>query len=285
MDADGSNVVNTGNGVTPDRDPAWSPDGTKIAYFIQATNFATMNSDGTNPVVLNGFVGGISNCCWQNLISIGRLMAGLSFLHGNAFGLAAKAPESCSASSNPLPPVAPSPCFRPCDDHGGQPPITMTTHLGLLTCSGFSSRRVHDYSAPVLYTTRTAPTFTRSKPDGTNQISLSNVGAEVGSLLPQTCSRSSSAGIQVMNADGTGELTNIGHGLGPRLAAHPHQRLPSPQGREPDAGLAGARLRRPARPPTPPTAPRSPSRPARRPSPPPTTSRSAPPTPTAAPCA
>jgi Tol biopolymer transport system component len=55
MNIDGSNPVNLTNVVYADEDPAWSPDGTKIAYMsfrAYGQEIFVMNADGSNQVNL-----------------------------------------------------------------------------------------------------------------------------------------------------------------------------------------------------------------------------------------
>ena len=55
MNADGSNPVNLTNNIAYDAEPAWSPDGTKIAFTsLRSGNYETyvMNADGSGLVNL-----------------------------------------------------------------------------------------------------------------------------------------------------------------------------------------------------------------------------------------
>ena len=55
MDADGANPVNLTNHPAWDSHPAWSPDGTRIAFHSnreENTEIYVMNADGTNPINL-----------------------------------------------------------------------------------------------------------------------------------------------------------------------------------------------------------------------------------------
>ena len=55
MNADGTNPVNLTNNAAPDARPAWSPDGSNIAFISLrdgSQEVFAMNADGTSPVNL-----------------------------------------------------------------------------------------------------------------------------------------------------------------------------------------------------------------------------------------
>ncbi len=65
MDADGSNPTNlTNNNSTTDIDPAWSPDGSKIA-FSRNTEIYVMDADGGNPTNLTNFMANDTDPAWS----------------------------------------------------------------------------------------------------------------------------------------------------------------------------------------------------------------------------
>jgi Tol biopolymer transport system component len=51
-DADGSNQINLTQNPASDSEPAWSPDGSRIAFVRDGTAIWTMNADGSDPVEL-----------------------------------------------------------------------------------------------------------------------------------------------------------------------------------------------------------------------------------------
>ena len=55
MNADGSNQINLTNHEAEDFGPAWSPDGTKIA-FTSDPEIYVMNADGSNQINLTNHV-------------------------------------------------------------------------------------------------------------------------------------------------------------------------------------------------------------------------------------
>jgi Tol biopolymer transport system component len=66
--ADGSNVTRLTNNAAADEDPAWSPDGTQIAFIRDmgtwGGNLCIMNADGSN-VVQKTFTGDVKNPAWS----------------------------------------------------------------------------------------------------------------------------------------------------------------------------------------------------------------------------
>ena len=56
MEADGANLVNLSNNLADDRFPAWSPDGTKIAFHTKRDGnweIYVVDADGANPTNLS----------------------------------------------------------------------------------------------------------------------------------------------------------------------------------------------------------------------------------------
>ncbi len=72
MNADGSNLLNLTNDPLDDRTPAWSPDGSKIAFVrlkvinhISSNELYVMNADGSNPVKLTNNLNSESAVIWS----------------------------------------------------------------------------------------------------------------------------------------------------------------------------------------------------------------------------
>jgi len=69
MEANGANQTNITNSITADFDPAWSPDGTKIAFSSNRSGhneIYVMNANGSGAVRLTtGFPGGGVQSCWS----------------------------------------------------------------------------------------------------------------------------------------------------------------------------------------------------------------------------
>lgn len=69
MDPDGSNQTNLTNNPSYDYDPAWSPDGTKIAFTSHRNkdnpDIYVMNADGSNPIRLTNSGGRDRHAAWS----------------------------------------------------------------------------------------------------------------------------------------------------------------------------------------------------------------------------
>jgi dipeptidyl aminopeptidase/acylaminoacyl peptidase len=61
---DGSGLTSLTSTDTMDTDPAWSPDGTKIA-FVRDTHLAVMNADGTNAHILQPTIDSVTAPAWS----------------------------------------------------------------------------------------------------------------------------------------------------------------------------------------------------------------------------
>ena len=64
MNADGSNQTNISNNVSPEFEPAWSPNGSKIV-FRRGIDIYTMNADGTNQTPLTSASGFNGSPSWS----------------------------------------------------------------------------------------------------------------------------------------------------------------------------------------------------------------------------
>ena len=68
MDPDGTNIVNLTKSLRPDSQPAWSPDGTRIAYvseFQGNSDVYVMNADGTGQTNLTNLPGLNRDPAWS----------------------------------------------------------------------------------------------------------------------------------------------------------------------------------------------------------------------------
>jgi TolB protein len=69
MNADGSNPVNLTNNPALDAEPAWSPDGTRIAFQTDRDGgnreIYVMNADGSSPVNLTNDLANDGNPAWS----------------------------------------------------------------------------------------------------------------------------------------------------------------------------------------------------------------------------
>ena len=72
MNADGTNQTNLANTPGDDRSPAWSPDGTQLAFtsgrdFNLHAELYVMNADGTNQTRLTNTLRNEDDPSWQAL--------------------------------------------------------------------------------------------------------------------------------------------------------------------------------------------------------------------------
>ena len=68
MNADGKNLINITNHPTSDLGPAWSPDGTLIAFYSfrdHSFEIYVMNADGKNPINLTNNVAHDTSPAWS----------------------------------------------------------------------------------------------------------------------------------------------------------------------------------------------------------------------------
>ncbi len=238
MNADGSGKTHFGNGVTADFEPAWSPDGTEIAFIVTGNYFKTP-TDTSSYMQLPGEPGGGLSVDWSpdgKAIAYAHTCEPVS---GSSYiGIMeatppyertpVTSPTTCEGEPRAFPYWDTSPSWSPDGQRilfSRQPEGISNSTLYTIRPDGTDLQPVKGYAGRVQG---------RWSPDGSKIV----VAFYPSNPAPGTCQSC----IRVMNADGTGEI-EIATGGRPRLAAHPDQRLPPPQGREPDAGLAGARLR------------------------------------------
>ena len=65
MRADGTDETRLTTNPAEDREPAWSPDGTKIAFFRAASGIYVMDADGTGVTLVTPTPGRIGLPAWS----------------------------------------------------------------------------------------------------------------------------------------------------------------------------------------------------------------------------